>query len=156
MKWNDPFKISNVEIPVLGPLLDRFDQVYAVNEFGSEEESRIYATKKAEMDDKNIPYNYNFLKPYIKYAKKINPTILPEARSMLTEFWLDLKKRGLATNRTLDSLFRIAKAQARLHLSDVVNEEIVTEIMEDYMQRMLQYGQIIKIIESLLIRRCCQ
>ena len=67
---------------------------------------------------------------------------------MLTEFWLDLKRKKLASNRTLDSLFRIAKSQARLHLSSVVNEEIVTEIMEDWMQRMLQYGQIIKIIES--------
>ena len=39
MKWNDPFKISNAEIPVLGTLLDRFDQIYAVNEFTSQEES---------------------------------------------------------------------------------------------------------------------
>lgn len=104
--------------------------------------------KKAEMDRRNIQYNYNFLKPYIKYAKTINPTILPEAQSMLTEFWLDLKKQELATNRTLDSLFRTAKSQARLHLSDAVNEEIVKEIMIDYMQRMLQYGQIIRMIES--------
>jgi len=148
MKWNDPFKINNAEIPVLGTLLDRFDQIYAVNEFVSEEECRAYATRKAEMDERNIRYNYNFLKPYIKYARTINPTILPESRLMLAEFWLDLKRRNLASNRTLDSLFRVAKAQARLHLSHVVNEEIVTEIMEDYMQRMLQYGQIIKIIES--------
>ena len=104
--------------------------------------------KKAEMNERSNRYNYNFIKPYIKYAHTINPTISPEAQFMLTEFWLDLKKKGLATNRTLDSLFRIAKSQARLHLSSVVNEEIVTEIMEDCMQRMLQYGQIVKIIES--------
>jgi len=148
MKWNDTSRISNTKIPVLATLLDRFDQVYPVSEFMSEEECRTYAAKKAEIDQRNTQYNYNFLKPYIKYAKTINPTILPEAQSMLTEFWLDLKSKDLATNRTLDSLFRIAKSQARLHLSNVVNEEIVTEIMGDYTQRMLQYGQIIKIIES--------
>jgi replicative DNA helicase Mcm len=150
MKWNDQSKISSTEIPVLATLLDRFDQVYAVSEFMSEEESRTYAAKKAEMDQRNTQYNYNFLKPYIKYAKIINPIILSEAQSMLTEFWLDLKSKDLATNRTLDSLFRIAKSQARLHLSNVVNEVIVTEIMGDYTQRMLRYGEIIKIIPILL------
>jgi replicative DNA helicase Mcm len=148
MRWDDPLKISNTEIPVLGTLLDRFDQIYAVNDFTSEEECREYAAKKAEMNERSNRYNYNFIKLYIKYAHTINPTISPEAQFMLTEFWLDLKKKELATNRTLNSLFRIAKSQARLHLSSVVNEEIVTEIMEDCMQRMLQYGQIIKIIES--------
>jgi hypothetical protein len=67
---------------------------------------------------------------------------------MLTDFWLDLKKKDLATNRTLDSLFRIAKAQARLHLSDIVDEEVVTEVMNDYQLRMSQYGEIARIIES--------
>lgn len=67
---------------------------------------------------------------------------------MLIEFWLELKRRELASNRTLDSLFRLAKAQARLHLSEVVDEEIVTEFMDEYKQTMLQYGQIIKVVES--------
>jgi len=147
-KWNDPSKISNGEIPVLSTLLDRVDQVYAVNDFISEEECRAYARKKAEMQQSNVQYNYDFLKSYIKYAKKVNPIISVEAQYMLTDFWLDLKKKDLATNRTLDSLFRIAKAQARLHLSDIVDEEIVTEVMNDYQLRMSQYGEIAKIIES--------
>ena len=129
-------------------MLDRFDQIYAVKEFMSEEECRAYAVKKAEMDQKKIQYNNNFIKLYIKYARTINPTIPPEAQCIIAEFWLDLKRKDLATNRTLDSLFRIAKSQARLHLSDVVNEDIVREIMEDCAQRMLQYGEIIKMVES--------
>lgn len=74
--------------------------------------------------------------------------ILPKPQSMIIEFWQDLKREGLATNRTLDSLFRLAKAQARLHLSNVVTEEIATEMIEDYRLRMLQYGKIIKSTES--------
>ena len=38
IKWNDPFKIDSSEIPVLRTLIDRFDQVYAVGEFGSEQD----------------------------------------------------------------------------------------------------------------------
>jgi replicative DNA helicase Mcm len=148
VRWNDPLKISNAEIPVLGTLLDRFDQIYAINEFGSEEESREYAQRKASMDERNIRYNSSYLKLYLQYSKTVYPTILSDAQSMLIEFWLELKRKDFASNRTLDSLFRLAKAQARLHLSEVVDEEIVTEIMNDYKKTMLQYGQIIKIVES--------
>lgn len=148
VRWNDPLKISNTEIPILGTLLDRFDQIYAVNEFGSDEESREYALRKASIDERNIQYNYSYLKLYLEYAKTISPTVLSDAQSMLIEFWLELKRRELASNRTLDSLFRLAKAQARLHLSEVVDEEIVTEFMDEYKQTMLQYGQIIKVVES--------
>lgn len=148
VKWNDPFKIDSSEIPVLLTLLDRFDQIYAVGEFGSEEESREYAERKASMDEKNIVYNYNYLVRYLEYARTIDPTISRDAYHMLIEFWIQLKKKDLATNRTLDSLVRLAKAQARLHLSMVVDEEISTEVMEDYEQRMLQYGEIVKSIES--------
>ncbi len=147
VKWNDAFKIDSSEIPVLLTLLDRFDQIYAVGEFGSEEESREYAERKASMEEKNIVYNYNYLGRYLEYAT-IDPTISRDAYHMLIEFWIQLKKKDLATNRTLDSLVRLAKAQARLHLSTVVDEEIVTEVMEDYGQRMLQYGEIVKSIES--------
>lgn len=47
MRWSDPLKISNAEIPVLVTLRDRFDQIYAVSEFTSEKECRTYAAKKS-------------------------------------------------------------------------------------------------------------
>lgn len=66
--WNNSSKISNTEIPVLGTLLDRFDQIYSVSEFTSDEECWEYASKKAEMDQRDIEYNYSFITLYIKYA----------------------------------------------------------------------------------------
>ena len=48
---------------------------------------------------------------------------------MLNQFWINAKNDGLATNRTYDSLFRLAVAQARLNLSNIINEEIVTQVM---------------------------
>jgi replicative DNA helicase Mcm len=146
--WNTNYHISNSEIPVLNTLRDRFDQICGISEFLSMEENREYAEKKAAIDAKNIQHNCNYLKMYFEYAKTISPVITPEAQSMLVEFWLELKVKELATNRTLDSLFRLAKAQARMHLSDIIDVEITTEVMHSYSQAMLQYGQIIKIIES--------
>src|SRR5438128_11751941 len=105
--------MSNSEIPVLNTLRDRFDQIFGISEFLSMEENREYAEKKAALDAKNIHHNYNYLKMYFAYASTLSPEITPEAQSMLVEFWLELKGKELATNRTLDSLFRLAKAQDR-------------------------------------------
>ena len=143
-KWNDPVKISNVEIPVIKSLLDRFDQIYAFNESSSPQEDREYAQRKAEMDSKNIRYNHQYLKTYLAYPI----TITPEAKSMLIDFWLEVKAKGLASTRTLDSIFRMTKAHARLHLVEVVDADIATEFMNYYKHTMLQYGEIVKTIES--------
>jgi DNA replicative helicase MCM subunit Mcm2 (Cdc46/Mcm family) len=147
-KWNDPYKVSNTEMPIMRPLLDRFDQIFTFSEFASIEEDRQYAQKKAEMNEENIRYNSNFLRPFLSYAKTLEPKIPHEVQSMIIDYWLQLKEKGIASNRTLDSLFRISKAQARLHLSEIVNIEIVTEVMNQYGRMALQYGEIVNIIES--------
>ena len=50
VRWNVPFKISNTEIPALGTLLDRFDQIYAASEFGSEDENSAVFVERAILE----------------------------------------------------------------------------------------------------------
>ena len=147
-EWNDHYKISHSEMPILKPLLDRFDQISAFDDFSSLEESRMYAQRKVELSKRNIVHNYNYLRKYLLHAKTINPILTPEAQSMLVEFWLELKSKNIAGNRTLDSLIRVAKAFARLRLTSTVGSEIIAEVMLHYQQTMMRYGQVVKLVES--------
>ena len=147
-EWNDHYKISYSEMPILKPLLDRFDQISAFDDFSSLEESRMYAQRKVELSKRNIDHNYNYLRKYLLHAKTINPILTPEAQSMLIEFWLELKSKNIAGNRTLDSLIRVAKAFARLRLTSTVGSEIIAEVMLHYQQTMMRYGQVVKLVES--------
>ena len=67
---------------------------------------------------------------------------------MLVEFWLELKSKNIAGNRTLESLIRIAQAFARLRLTSIVDPEIMTDVMSHYQQTMMQYGHVLKLVES--------
>lgn len=43
---------------------------------------------------------------------------------MLNEFWVDLKLKGEDSNRSLNTILRIADAHARLALKEVIDVEI--------------------------------
>ena len=60
-----------------------------------------------------------------------NPILTPEANLMLRTYWKRLCATGRARNRTLDSLIRISKAQARLHLKNKVDAQIAEEVIQD-------------------------
>ena len=125
--WNGS-KMNKDEIPALKTFLDRFDQINGFKDAPSEEEINDYPKRKTTIRNRRH-HNYNFLRKILIHMKAINPKITAEATEMLNQFWINTKKEGLATNRTYDSLFRIAAAQARLNLSDEINEDIVTQAM---------------------------
>jgi DNA replicative helicase MCM subunit Mcm2 (Cdc46/Mcm family) len=89
-----------------------------------------------------------FVRKVLVYIKTINPKYTFEATEILNQFWINTKNDGLATNRTYDSLFRMAVAQARLNLSDVIDEEIVTQVMNPLSLMWSQYGKVAKVIMS--------
>jgi replicative DNA helicase Mcm len=89
-----------------------------------EQASREFAYSKTGYDEKHIEHNYNFLEKFIEFARTIIPTLSEEAKCILNEYWISLKKQYPVTNRTLESIHRVAKAYARLHLSDVVGSKI--------------------------------
>lgn len=69
---------------------------------------------------------------------------------MLKEFWITLrkdKKLGVG-NRSLEGIFRIAEATAKLRLRTVIDASIANEVMESFKIMQLQQGQFVKTIED--------
>jgi DNA replicative helicase MCM subunit Mcm2 (Cdc46/Mcm family) len=145
--WSKKFTMSKDEIPTLKTFLDRCDQVYGFRDAPSEEEIIEYTTQKTNLRKRKL-HNYNFLRKYLTYVKTINPKMNSEAEHRLNMFWIKAKCEGTATNRTYDSIFRIAEAQARLNLSMEVDDDIATETMISISLMLSQYGKIVETISS--------
>jgi DNA replicative helicase MCM subunit Mcm2 (Cdc46/Mcm family) len=139
-KWKDSDHISLDEIPFESTKLSRFDIALIFRDIVEEQENRKFAYQKTEYDEKDIKYNYNFLEKFIECARTINPVIITEeARSILNEYWVSLRNKKelvAATNRTLESVHRIAKSIARLYICNTVDIKIAYETIE-FMNNML-------------------
>ncbi|WP_435063554.1 LAGLIDADG family homing endonuclease [Halobaculum sp. EA56] len=78
------------------------------------------------------------LRKYIAYAKRnCYPTMTDEARAAIREFYVDLRSKGAdedapvpVTARKLEALVRLSEASARVRLSDTVEEEDATRVIE--------------------------
>jgi MCM P-loop domain/MCM AAA-lid domain len=138
-KWKDIETISIEEIPFEATKLSRFDMVLVFRDNLDETADRKFAYQKIQYDERHIQHNYNFLEKFVEYARSINPILTEEARSMLNEYWVKLRNReGLATtNRTLESIHRVAKAFCRLYLSEIVDARIAFETI-DFMNKMFE------------------
>ncbi|MGA9845176.1 MAG: AAA family ATPase, partial [Nitrososphaeraceae archaeon] len=145
--WNKGFNITKDEIPLLKPLLDRCDQVYGFIDYQSDREIDEYAAQKTKI--RNRPtHNRNFLRKLVVYARTIHPEMIADVQNRLNQFWKNGKIQGVATNRTYDSIFRIAEAQARLNLSDEVTDDIATQAMDSISLMLSQYGKVVQTIQS--------
>ena len=71
-----------------------------------------------------------------------------DVQDRLNQFWKNGKIQGVATNRTYDSIFRIAEAQARLNLSNEVTDDIATQAMDSISLMLSQYGKVVQTIQS--------
>lgn len=67
-----------------------------------------------------------------------------EARYMLNQFWVKAKVKGLLTTRMYNGLYKIAEAQAKLQLRDLVDEEIAEQVLDDVRLTMVQYGETVE------------
>ncbi|MFC7097486.1 LAGLIDADG family homing endonuclease [Halobaculum marinum] len=78
------------------------------------------------------------LRKYIAYAKRnCFPTMTDEARAAIREFYVDLRSKGAdedapvpVTARKLEALVRLSEASARVRLSDTVEEEDATRVID--------------------------
>jgi DNA replicative helicase MCM subunit Mcm2 (Cdc46/Mcm family) len=131
-RWANPKEISLDEIPIERTQLSRFDLILIFEDSKDIEVNRRYADEKTSYDRKRIKHNYNYLQKYIEFARTLNPAITPEAQSMLNEYWARLaaKDQLFVTRRLLDTLGRLAKALARLELSEVADITIAKKVIE--------------------------
>lgn len=140
-------RIDLDEIPAIKPLIDRFDLLFVFRTPRNTEEIRKYAYKKSELDSIKIPDYYSFLRKYILYSKRFNPILNEEAKAMLTEYWVDLAGR-FGSPRILETLFRLAKAVARLKLKKVVESEDARFTMQFYNVILEQHKQVVSIPDN--------
>jgi len=130
----DPIKniYENVNLPI--PLLSRFDIIFIVKDrpdriVDEKLATHILRTHRSKGFVNPPPIDFELLRKYIVYCKKIEPVLTQEAEAKLLEFYLQMRNLGgkenmiTVTPRQLESLIRLATARARLLLRDKVTED---------------------------------
>jgi MCM2/3/5 family protein/minichromosome maintenance replisome factor len=146
---NDDYgeKIDLNEIPAIKPLIDRTDLIFVFKKPKDENAIREYTYKKSKLEDQLTPDYYNCLRKHIMYAKRINPKMSDEAKIMLNEYYIKISI-NFGSHRIRETLYRLAKAIARLKLKEIADAEDAKETMEFYNTNLLQYQQVISIPDN--------
>ncbi|HEY6588013.1 MAG TPA: hypothetical protein VIY98_06950 [Nitrososphaeraceae archaeon] len=101
-----------------------------------EKHLREYTYRKSQIiNDRPEPDYTQYLRKHIICSKKFKPIISNEARSIINEFYIKLQHKSnntFITARTLDRLFRLVKARARLQLKAIADENDAIEILKFY------------------------
>src|SRR5881296_3324977 len=124
---------ENINLDVT--ILSRFDLIFLLrDEANSERDARmaehILALHKTRTNPEAAPFEPDFLRKYISYAKRLNPVLTPEAMKELLDFYLKMRSKGgtktvavAITPRQLEALVRLSEARARAFLRDHVKVE---------------------------------
>ena len=145
-RWSDSEKIDLDEIPALKPLIDRFDYVFVVRGLDDENNIREFINSKSQQEDSLIPDYSSYLKKHIAYARRLNPVFSDEAKSILNESAIKIASKARSNKnggsgggniwtrspRRRDSLYRTAKAIARLKLKDFIDVDDANEAVKFY------------------------
>jgi replicative DNA helicase Mcm len=126
-------KIDLDKIPMIKPLIDRFDLIFTFKDNRDENILTEYARKKSEMEDTKTPDYDIYLAKHIMYAKQRypKPTFSEEAKAMLNQFYVGIRLK-YGSPRIRDTLYRIAQNIARLKLKHEVDAHDATETMQFY------------------------
>ena len=131
----DPFLNVGENINLDVTILSRFDLIFLLrDEANSERDARmaehILALHKTRTNPEAAPFDPDFLRKYISYAKRLNPVLTPEAMKELLDFYLKMRSKGgpktvavAITPRQLEALVRLSEARARAFLRDHVMVE---------------------------------
>ncbi|WP_135303433.1 LAGLIDADG family homing endonuclease [Haloarcula amylovorans] len=154
----DQYEPIGEQIDLEPALISRFDLIFTVTDQPNEEEDRnlaqhiIQTNYAGELNThrvQNATSNFSeeevdtvtdevaptidpdLLRKYIAYAKRnCFPTMTEEAKSVIEDFYVDLRLKGQdddapvpVTARKLEALVRLAEASARIRLADTVEEE---------------------------------
>lgn len=141
-KWLNALVVDAKELPFSLPMLSRFDILVIFRKNSTREEIQAYTTGRTdyELNDDIAPLD-DFIQKYIEYATRIpNVTIEKDAIKLLNDYFeeiqLDPEIVYYVSNRTWDTLLRLSKAFARMHLTDIVTVDLAEHAI-DFFKEML-------------------
>ncbi len=161
-KWGrfSPDRTISEQLDLPPTLLSRFDVIFSIQDHPNQERDRRLANRILASHrigeaagagdlgepEESAPFEREFLKKYIAYARRtVRPILSDPALATLEEFYVRVRRQGEEPNapvpitaRQLEALVRLSEAAARARLSPVVEEEDArraTQIMENYLRR---------------------
>lgn len=129
-KWDSELTIKeNVNLP--DSLLSRFGLIFLIRDIPNKETDFAIArhVRKIKQNTMDSVLEPMLLTKFINYAKTINPKISDDAADHIEQYWIDLRCQSQANgsilidHRTLQDLYRLAEAYARMDLSEIVTKE---------------------------------
>ena len=131
--YDENEKADTDRIPMIKPLIDRFDLIYIFKDNRSEDILTEYAFKKSEMEDKPTPDYTAYITKHIMYAKQRypKPKFSEEAKSMLNQYYVKIRV-NYGSPRIRETIYRIAENIARLKLKNIVDVADAKETMQFY------------------------
>jgi len=143
-KWNNNQVATKEEIELKKSLMDRFPQIYTFRDSMDENQTNDFV-KEMSAIRRRKPHKNKFLRKYLIHASNIKDvTFTKSAEWKLNQFWAKAKAKGLLSIRMYYGLFKIAEAQAKLQLRNIVDDEIVDQVIEDVQLMMIQYGETVE------------
>jgi replicative DNA helicase Mcm len=142
-------KIDLDKIPMIKPLVDRFDLIFALKDSRDEQSLIDYADRKSQMENHKIPDYSPLLSKYIMYAKQRYSRIKfsDEAIHMLNRYYVQIRK-SYGSPRIRETIYRIAENIARLKLKNVVDDNDAKETMQFYNVILQQINKVITMPSS--------
>ena len=148
---------GQVNLPMT--LLSRFDIFFIIRDIPNPERDeqlaeRVLESHRAgevlgtEGDEDDLewrelqpPVRHDLLRKYVRHARKLRPVMTPQAQIKIRDHYTQMRRhyRALSeeddvvfpiTPRQLESIIRLAEADARLHLSDTVGPEHADRAIE--------------------------
>jgi DNA replicative helicase MCM subunit Mcm2 (Cdc46/Mcm family) len=127
-------RLSLDEIPLKGQLIDRLDLVFVFRKPQTPQEQKDFAYNMHQISSKHFNLDFLFLRKYLYYIHN-NPEFEQidfeeySHTMKLRDFWTNLISENpeFAGNRSFESLFKIAKASARLMLKTSVDSEVIDQ-----------------------------
>ncbi|MGA2875131.1 MAG: LAGLIDADG family homing endonuclease [Nitrososphaerales archaeon] len=129
----DPYKniLDNVALPI--PLMTRFDLIFIIRDEPDPGQDETVAKHILDMRSKSSfpvapPIDFELLKKYIIYAKKLDPEFTEEASIRLSAYYIKLRRESApdqmsVTPRWLEGMIRLSIARARLLLHPRVTDD---------------------------------
>lgn len=132
---------QNIDLPP--PILSRFDLIFIIQDIPNEKRDRLLArhilSVHTNIEKAKPLIDTQMLKKYISYARRyIKPQLTQEAKKLLEEFYVSMRKASTAngsgelgpiaiTPRQLEALIRLSEAHAKMALKPKATVEDAEE-----------------------------